>query len=217
MPSAIKQTLSAPPVPEMPTPGAQYSEATLRTSNGLLRTFMRKLTAGLQALFGPAGGQYIDNPNGLFFSTASQTPAAVNTGYPVTFNQTYLNNYVSVVDSSKFTVAIGGVYNFQYTGSVQSTSSSAKNIFFWIVRNGTTIGYSCAPYTLSGSGTYGRVAWNFSIDLDAGEYVQIYWGASDTTVSLTTVAASAPYPAIPAGICAVMYSSALPTTRPTAP
>lgn len=217
MPSSSNQTLNAPAVPTLPDPEALYSDKVQRSHNGLVRTFMNRLTGSLRALFGPGGGQYIDNPNGLFFSTASQTPAAVNTGYAVTFNQSYLTNYVELVDSSKFTVAIGGVYNFQYTGSVQSTSSSAKDIFFWIVRNGTTIGYSCAPYTLSGSGTYGRVTWNFSIDLDAGEYVQIYWGASDTTVSLTTVTASSPYPAIPAGICAVMYSSALPAVRPTAP
>lgn len=178
---------------------------------------MTRLTGALQSLFGNAGGQYIDNPNGLFFSTSSQVIAVVNTGYPVEFNQTYLSNYVSVVDSSKLTVGIGGIYNFQYTGSVQSTSSSAKDVFMWIVRNGTAIGYSCAPYTLSGSGTYGRLNWNFSIDLQEGDYIQLYWGASDTNVSLVTVAASSPYPAIPASVCAVMYSSALPAELPTAP
>lgn len=217
MPSAQHQTLSAPPVPTLPDPGQSYSDKVQRGHNGLVRTFMTRLTGALQSILGNAGGQYIDNPNGLFFNTTSQSIAAVNTAYPITFNQTYLNNYVSVVDSSKLTVDVGGIYNFQYTGSVNSTSSSAKNIFLWIRRNGTDIGYSCAPYTLSGSGTYGRITWNFSIDLDEGEYVEIYWGASDTTVTLSTVAASSPYPAIPASVCAVMYSSALPFTRPTAP
>lgn len=217
MPSSRQQTLATPPVPTIPPPGMAYSEVTARAGNNLMRTFMLRLTGMLQSLLGGAGGQYIDNPNGLFFQTASQSLAAVNTGYPIEFNQTYLDNYVSVVDSSKLTVAVGGVYNFQYTGSVKSTSSSAKDIFLWIVRNGTTIGYSCAPYTLSGSDTYGRVSWNFSIDLDEGEYVQIYWGANDTNVQLTTLAATAWHPAIAASTCAVMYSSALPETRPTAP
>lgn len=213
MPSSKQQTLAAPPVPTLPNPNDDVQ----RTSNGLLRTFMIRLTGALQSLFGPGGGQYIDNPNGLFYNTASQTLAAVNTGYPVTFNATYLDNYVSIVDSSKMTVEVPGVYNFQYSGSVQSTSSSAKDIFFWIARNGTTIGYSTAPYTLSGSGTYGRINWNFSIDMQAGDYLQLYWGANDTNVTLVTVAASAPYPAIPASVCAVMYSSALPADLPTAP
>lgn len=217
MPSAKHQTLAAPPVPTLPDPGQQFSDKTVRSSNSLVRTFMTRLTGALQSLFGPAGGQYIDNPNGLFFNTSTQNIAVVNTGYPVEFNQTYLSNYVTVVDSSKLTVSVGGIYNFQYTGSVQSSSSSAKDVFMWIVRNGTTIGYSCAPYTLAGSGTYGRLNWNFSIDLQAGDYIQLYWGASDTTVSLVTVAASSPYPAIPASVCAVMYSSALPAELPTAP
>lgn len=217
MPSAKHQTLAAPPVPTLPDHGSQFSDKAQRSSNALVRTFMTRLSAALQSLFGPSGGQYIDNPNGLFYNTSSQTLSAVNTGYPIQFNAPYLTNYVSVVDSSKITVSVGGIYNFQYTGSVKSTSSSAKDVFIWIVRNGTTIGYSCAPYTLSGSGTYGRITWNFTIDMQANDYIQLYWGANDTNVQLVTVAASSPYPAIPASVCAVMYSSALPAELPTAP
>lgn len=217
MPSAKHQTLSSPPVPTLSEQGKNADVNASANNNNALRTFMTRLTGALQSLFGPSGGQYIDNPNGLFYNTTSQTLAATNTGYPITFNMTYLSNYVSIVDSSKITVSVGGIYNFQYSGSLNSGSSSSKNVFVWITRNGTTIGYSCAPYTLSGSGTYGRMIWNFTIDMQEGDYIQLYWAASDTNVTLATVGATSPHPAIPASVCAVMYSSALPETLPTPP
>ena len=217
MPSSKQQTLAAPPVPTLPDPGVAYSDKNVRSSNSLVRTFMLRLTGALQSLFGPGGAQYLDSPNGLFFNTASQAPAVVNTAYLVTFNQTYLNNHVTLVNPSRITASIDGVYGFKYTGNLESQSSSAKTVKFWVRRNGTDIGYSSAPYTLSGSGTFGRITWNFIIDLAAEEYIEIMWASDATDVELHSTPASAPYPAIASSVCSVIYVSALPPTRPTPP
>ena len=212
-----KQTFSIPATPILPRPGTAYNAATQGQHNGLLTTFLQRITSALQALFGPAGGQYVDNPNGLFFHTGDQTLAAANTGYAVQFNQTYLSNFVRVVGGTKMTADVSGVYNFQYSGCVESSSSSAKNVFLWIRRNGTDIGYSTNGYTLSGSGTLGIIAWNFNIDLKAGDYIELMWAATETTVVLTTEPPATPHTGIPASVCAVIYVSSLPETLPTPP
>jgi hypothetical protein len=170
---------------------------------------MIRLTSGLQSLFGPSGGQYIDNPNGLFFSTATQNIAVIDTSYPVDFNVTDLNNTVTVVDSNKITVLVAGIYNFQYAANLESTNGSSKNVWFWTKLNGVDTSYARVT-TLSGTGTYGAVNWNFSISMQADDYLQFMWAADDTNVQLVTNAASTPYPVVPASILSVIYVSSLP-------
>lgn len=211
------QTLYAPAAPALPVPSAVYSSRTQGEHNRTLRGFLERVASSLSALFGRAGGQYLDNPNGLFFHIADQTLAAANTGYPVEFAQSYLANHVSIVDGTKITAAVPGVYNFQYSGSVESTNSSAKNVYLWIRRNGVDLGYTTNGYTFSGSGTLGSIAWNFSIDLAAGDYVELVWAASDAAVTLQHVAPAAPHTGIPASVCAVLYVAPMPDPRPTPP
>ena len=183
----------------------------------VLRLFFNQLGNAFVSLLGPNGGRFLDRPNGLFFHTGTQTLVSANTGYPVQFNTTYLSNAVSVASGSRITVVHGGVYNFQYRGCAESTSSSAKQVFLWIVRDGTAIGYSANPYTLSGNGTFGEISWSFNIDLQAGGYIQLYWAADSTDVALTTEAAASPHPGIPASVCAVQFVSPLPAVLPTPP
>tara|TARA_R110000796_G_scaffold62952_2_gene145146 strand:+ start:206 stop:811 length:606 start_codon:yes stop_codon:yes gene_type:complete len=199
----------------MSDPGSVYSDKNVRSNNGLLRTFMLRLTGALQALFGPGGAQYLDSPSGLFFGTVNQSIAVIDTAYVVTFDETQLDNYVTLTESSMMVVGISGVYGFKYTGNLESQSANAKTVKFWINRSGVDIAYSCAPHTLSGSGAFERVTLNFIIDMAAGEYVKIYWASDNTDVVLNATAASSPYPAIAPSACSVVYVSALPTTRPT--
>lgn len=211
------QKLEIPPVPPLGTSGVFYSQDLQNQNNNVLRLFFIRLMGVLSSLFGPAGARFVDAPNGLFFSTADQTLAATNTGYAVTFNNTYLNNYLSVVDSSKVTAVYGGIYQFQFSGQIKSTNASPKDVFLWMKRNGTTIGYTTHQYTIEGSDNHTNINWNFSIDLSSGQYLQFFWGATDTAVTLETTVATTPHPGIPSAVVSVTYVAPLPDTLPTPP
>lgn len=178
-----------------------------------------KLSNVFSALLGPAGARYMDRPNGLFFSTTTQTLAATNTAKPIEFEITYLANGVEVNagTESRIYASYDGVYNFQFSGQLTSTNSSAKTVFVWIVRNGVDIGYSTHAYSISGSGHLLEISWNFSIDMQDGNYIEFEWAADDTNVSLTATAATSPHPGIPSAVCAVSYVAPLPVTLPTPP
>lgn len=186
-------------------------------TNAVLRTFFLKVINAFTALFGPAGAQYIDSPNGLFFSTTSQSLALINTKYDITFNETYLNNGISVVDSSKITCAVGGIYNFQFSGQAKSNSASAKQIYLMINRDGTDIGYTTRQNTLSGADQHMSINWNFSIDVQAGSYVKLRWAGDSTGLTLEATAATSPHTGIPSAVLAVNFVAPLPATLPTPP
>ena len=119
--------------------------------------------------------------------------------------------------TSKIQVTISGVYNFQYTGQVLSSSASSKTIYLWIKRNGTDIGYSTRAKTVNINNGYVDVSWNFDIDLAAGEYIEMQAAVTDTNLKLDAVAATAPHPGIPSSVMSVNFIAPLPTPRPVAP
>jgi len=203
----------------MPEPPLVYSDKTMRSGNGLLRTFMLRLTGALQSLFGPNGGQYIDCPNGLFFNTADQTFAVINTAYPVVFNATYLSNAVQLQSgsTSRIEALVGGIYNFQYSGQVLSSSSNAKEMAIWIRRDGTDIGYSTRVFTDSINGHRNTTSWSFNIDLQAGQYIEIIAAVTSTDLWLDAAAAASPAPAVPSSVMSVNFISPLPAVLPTPP
>jgi hypothetical protein len=207
--------------PNLPLAPETYSRAYSDQLNNVLRLYFNRLDAILDQLrvSGAIDPGLINNPNGLFFSTVDQTLAAINTGYPVTFNATYLNNEVALQSgsTSKIEVLVGGVYNFQFSGQLKSTNASAKDAQIWIKRGTTTIGYSSHRYTIEGSDNHVNVAWNFDIDLAANEYIEMYWGANDTALTLEAIPATAPYPAAASAVLAVNYVARLPDPRPTPP
>ena len=207
--------------PSLPLAPREWDQRYQDQFSNVLRLYFNRLDSFLSKLetSGAINPSTVNFPNGLFFSTVDQTLAAVDTAYPITFNQTYLNNFVALQSgsTSKIEVAVSGVYNFQFSGQLKSTNASAKDVHIWINRNGTTIGYSAHRYTIEGSDNHSNVAWNFDIDLAAGEYIQMYWGADDTHVTLETIPAAAPYPAVASAVLAVNFVARLPDPRPTPP
>jgi hypothetical protein len=211
--------LQNPSPPNLPLAPREYESRYHEANNNALRLYFNRLSGNLQSLFGPDGGQFIDCPNGLFFNTADQTFAAANTAYPVVFNTTYLNNAVQLRSgsTSEIEVTISGVYNFQYSGQVKTTSAADKNLYLWIARNGTDIGYSTHAWTFHNNNHYAEISWNFNIDLDVGEYIELQIASDSTDIRLDAEAATAPHPGIPSSVLAVNFIAPLPDPRPTPP
>lgn len=187
--------------------------------NNILRLFFNQLANTLNLLTGDNGGVFLSNPNGLFFDTADQPIAVVNTAQPVRFNQTYLNAGISINGgtSSEITVANSGIYNFQFTGQLRSSSGSSKILYVWLRRNGTNIGFSAREYSISGSGKELEISWSFSIDLLAEQYIQVMIAGDSLNLSLDFVAATSPHPGISSAVVAVTFVSALPAILPVLP
>jgi hypothetical protein len=207
--------------PNLPLPPLEYDRVYFDQMLNILRLYFNRIDALTTQLMtsGSLDPSLTNSPNGLFFSTVDQTLAAIDTGYPITFNQTYLNNNVALqtASTSKIEVAVGGVYNFQLSAQLKSTNASAKDVHIWIKRNNVTIGYSAHKYTVEGSDNHMNVSWNFNIDLAASEYIEMQWGADDTAVTLESIPASSPYPAAASVVMVVNFIAKLPDPRPTPP
>ena len=211
--------LKNPPAPNLPLSPEIWDARYQDQFANVIRLYFSRIQNVTQNLLGTNGGQFIDCPNGLFFNTIDQTFAAINTAYPVEFNATYLNNAVALQagSTSKIEVSVNGVYNFQYSGQVKTSSAGDKNLYLWIARNGTNIGYSTHAWTFHDNNHYAEISWNFNIDLAAGEYIELQIASDSTAIRLDAEAATAPHPGIPSGVLAVNFIAPLPDPRPTPP
>jgi hypothetical protein len=205
----MSNRIERPQPPALPQPPADYNRGYKDQFNNVLRLFFRRLTATLNDLLSTEnGGRYLYMPQGLFYSTTDQTAAVANTGYPVEFEITYLGSGVSVVSDTRITATAAGIYNFQVTLNTEHTNASTATVWTWINKNGTDVPYGGQVTSVKGAGAH-AIYWNFSIDLTAGQYIEMYWATTDTALSLQATAPTSPHPGIPSAIVAVSFVSNL--------
>lgn len=142
---------------------------------------------------------------GEFTKTTDQSPAAVNTEYLLTFDNTEISNGVSIGSpASRIVVPESGLYQFDATVQLTSGSSSAKNIWVWMKKNGTALANSARLVTSDLNNGYIPIAISETISLAANDYVEMAFASDSTNVTVDTVAATAFAPAAPAIVLSVV-------------
>ena len=197
--------------PALPLAPEGYDRPYMDQNSNVLRLFFNRFVNVVNTLLSTDdGGKFLYMPRGLFYSTVDQTAAAINTGYPVEFENTYIGNGISIggTDNTRITASDDGVYNFQVTLQLEHNNSSAATLWTWINKNGTDQPYGGQKNTTKGNDDI-AVHWNFSIDLTAGQYIEMYWATDDVQLNLHTEAATAPHPGLPSTVVAVSFVSNL--------
>ena len=194
--------------------GPQNSEALADAISIAQQAQLLSLTQGqidelakqVQALaLAPSITPHLHNrPYGTFYDTTTQTAAAINTAYGLTFNSTNLSNGVYIGSpASRIYVAQNGVYNMQFSAQLDNTSGGSHLIFIWLRINGVNVANSAGQVRLKGSDGELVTSWNYVEQLNAGDYFELMWSVDNTSVQVLSQAAAAPVPAIPSIILTV--------------
>jgi len=127
-------------------------------------------------------------PYGAFQDTTDQAIASTTTAYAMTLNTTDYTNGVYVSNSSRINVRNAGVYNFQWSGQFQNTDTQLHDVSVWLRKNGTDIsgstGFISVPNSHGGIDGHIISGWNYFLELAANDYIELYWSATSTNVSL---------------------------------
>jgi hypothetical protein len=70
---------------------------------------------------------------------------------------------------------------------------------------------SASEVAVQGTAAENIAAWNFVLEMQAGDYFQLIWSVDDARIQIKAVAAAAPVPAIPSVILTATFVSALST------
>ena len=138
---------------------------------------------------------------GAFHDTTTQTAAAINTAYAVTFNSTDLSSGVSRgTPTSRIVTSTAGVYNFQFSAQLHKVAATNGNVYIWARINGTDVPQSAGKIALNGSQAETVPSWNYVLSMAANDYFELMWSTDDTNCQIIAFTSSAPVPGIPSVI-----------------
>lgn len=141
---------------------------------------------------------------GEFYSTVDQTNPNVSNVNTMTFNTTGINNNVSIVSSSRITIAVTGTYNIQFSAQASQTSGGNHDLYIWLRKNGVDVAWTAGDVKVAGNGDRIMAAWNYIVDCVAGDYYELAWNGTDTSMVLDAVPAAGVVPGIPSVIATVV-------------
>jgi len=186
----------------------QITTADLELSPSLASTtedVVPELQKEIQALnLVPPPIQLIPSNYGMFYDTTTQTAAAINTAYAITFNTTAFGRGIRRgTTTSQIFCQNPGIYNFNFSIQFDKTAGGDGIADVWFRKNGADIADSASRIRIKGNNAEVFASASVFAEMSNGDYIQIMWAVDDTTVQLQYVAAAAPVPAIPSIILTV--------------
>jgi hypothetical protein len=162
------------------------------------------------------GSNTTPTPSGyyaMYQDNNTQTIAVINTGYPIKFRTMDLSNGVSVVSDSRITFANTGIYNLQFSVQLENSGTQEHDVTIWLRKNGSDVAGSSGfvAVVAKHGGINGHVlpSWNYLLDVVAGEYYELVWSATSTSVTMPFYAAGSPPPSTASAIFTVTQQAGI--------
>ena len=206
--------------PNLPLAPLQYNQDYHEQYSNVLRLYfnqLNKIVGQLKTGSGSIDGSGIRLPYGAFSSDQDQTTTA-NTATLMTLNTTDFANDVSIA-SSKITALVPGLYNLQFSAQFQNTDNQIQDMSIWLRQNGVDIpgstGFVSIPAHKSASAgdeAHEIVGWNYYLQMQANDYVEIWWSTTNATVTIQHYPASTGpvRPSTQSVVATLSFVSALP-------
>lgn len=151
----------------------------------------------------------------LVVSQTSGTAGGVG-AYVVSISQERTSLTITGTVASEMVVAEPGIYNLQWSGQFINVAAQIHEVSVWIRVNGTDVVGSTGRVSINakhGAFDGGAIpAWNYLVELQADEYVELWWSTPDVDTYITSfVAGTSPTrPATASVIATLTFVSALP-------
>jgi hypothetical protein len=124
---------------------------------------------------------------GAFVDLSNQT-ATVNEATAMECDTTEISRGVVMVDNSKITASRTATYNIAFSAQFVNSGNDEREVSIWLSKQGSNIANSNTTVTIpkkhAGGNSFLVAAWNFFVDLDQGQYAQIYWSVNGAGVSI---------------------------------
>lgn len=212
-----ERLLSRIAAPRLPAAPVDYEQRYHDQFADVLRLYFNRLDSLLAQLQAQAysDGSTLQFPHGSFYDTTDQTAADTTTAYAITLNTTALSNQVTVENSSEITFAVPGIYNIQFSVQLTNDDNASQDIDVWFEKNGANIAdsnsrFGLAPRKSAGNPYHVVGALNLLVEVDVGDYVQLFWRTSNVAARIEHYAASTTptRPVIPSVIVSATFVSA---------
>ena len=126
-----------------------------------------------------------------FYDTTIQSQILANTDIPVTFNTQDLNGGIDLPTPTQIQVHSDGVYNMTFSIQLTNANVQTQDANVFLKKNGSFYDNSNSKVSIHSShggvdGAY-LLCVNFFLELQAEDFIELWWNATSTDVKLTTI------------------------------
>ena len=121
---------------------------------------------------------------GTFISAFTSGTGGIGT-YEVSVSQNRASATYTGTMTSEIVCANTGVYNIQFSSQMDKSDGGVDYVNFWLRKNGADLPESTGVISLQGSApAYMMAAWNYLVQLVAGDVIELYWGSADVNMEI---------------------------------
>jgi hypothetical protein len=207
----------------LPNPPAEYDPQYFRQFLRTLEIYFAQLdsltpnqASSYRASNFYGNGTGIITPKAQFTSSTSQTAASTTTAYAVSLTDTLYADRVSLVSGSRITFDTAGVYNVEYNIQLKNTRAHTEFANIWLRKGVTNLPLTNKRHGVLRDGQSAEpghtvAAAKVMVTVAAGDYIEIMWAASNTSVSLEAipVGTSPDVPTTPSAVVSVDFAVAV--------
>ena len=210
--------------PRLPAATIEYGQQYQDQFTNILRIYFNGIDTTFSGLLGSAnstlgthpGGGYLQFPYAAVQRTTNKTFTA-NTATLITFNQADFLNDCTNNTSDGIHVNTAGIYNYQFSVQWANPDTQIHTTYIWLRVNGVDLAGTGSKFDIpakhGSSDGYLISAANFYVQLQAGDYVELWAAADSTSPYMEAYAAQvSPFamPSIPSVVATLSFVSRLP-------
>lgn len=209
------QRLVNPVPPSLPLGPEQYERRFIDQHSNVLRLYFNQLSNTTGSLLGNKGGRFLSYPYAAVQRTTDKS-FTINTPTQITFDQNDFLNGCTNDGTDGIHVEHEGIYNYQFSTQFRNTNTQIHSAWIWLRVNGVDLAGTGSKFDVTSS--HGGIdgfaigAANFYVQLQSGDYVEMWAAVDNTAVTFdATGASSSPFamPAIPSVVVTLSFVSAL--------
>lgn len=141
---------------------------------------------------------------GAFYSNQTQPADGKEVPTPVYWDATTLSEGVSCAAGDyRVIVDAPGVYDFQFSLQADKLTGGKALLYVWCRISGVDVPWSASRLAIQGNDDEQVPAWDFMLNMQAGQSFELMWTTDDLDLELTAYAATAFCPATPSAILTV--------------
>lgn len=136
------------------------------------------------------------------WSDSTDQTGSLTVGTAMTYNTQDVVDTITLVDNSKITVPVTGIYDLQFSSQFVNKDNAQHKVTIWVKVNGVDLANSSTVLTIPARKSasiygYAIAAWNYFFSLNSSDYVQLFWLPESLQVTMEHEPASVT-PAFPA-------------------
>lgn len=211
--------------PRLPAGPVEYSQQYQDQFTNILRLYFNGVDTTFGSLLGNVKTGTVNHPGGAYlaypYAAIQRTTDAsftANTATQITFDTNDFLNDCTNDGTDGIHVNVAGIYNYQFSVQLKNTDTSIRSAWIWLRVNGVDVAGTGSKFDVTSShgGTPGFniAAANFYVQLQAGDYVEMWAAVDNTAVTFDYTAAQvSPFamPSIPSVVATLTFVSRLPS------